>query len=70
MNGIHYSYAKAVSEERIRSASANRNRRRLAENAEAQYPLRGRLAHLLIRAGVRLSPQPLELVPVSRTAGC
>ena len=69
MNTIHYSYAKAVSDELVRNATATRQQRRLRAAAGSDQLLRRRLAHVLIRTGIRLSPQPVELVPAPHIAG-
>ena len=69
MNGIHFAHAKAIADERIRSASAMRRSRSLRAAAGADHPLRRRIAHTLIRIGIRLSPQPIDLSPAPRTAG-
>jgi len=69
MNGIHYSHAKAVSDELVRSATDKRHHHRLLAAVGSDHPLRRRIAHMLIRAGIRLSPQPIDLIPAPRTAG-
>ena len=69
MNGIHYSYAKAVSDELVRSATATARRSNMLAAAGADHPLRRRIAHTLIQTGIRLSPQPVELIPAPRAAG-
>jgi len=69
MNGIHYDYAKAVSDELVRSATVTRNRHSLLAAIGSDHPLRRRIAHTLIRTGMRLSPQPMDLTPIPRTAG-
>ncbi len=69
MNPLATNYfAAAMAAERAADTEARARLARLMAEAGVDHPIRRRFSLRLIQAGLRLSPDRLELIPVRRTA--